>query len=227
MAADTKEHILDAAERLISEKGIDAVSLRSITAAADVNLAAVHYHFGSKEGLVRKVFARRVEGLNRDRLAQLTAAEERAGDGPLAVEDVLRSLYEPAFRLFQQHPDGRMFVRICGRLYAEPAAYVQEHVDQLFEQVVKRFTAAFERALPGVNELDRSWGVHFAVGAMIHTMLDSERLKRFTDGVCDPADVETAIEEMVRFSAAGLRAARPAVNQNEDSDVTESVGAHA
>ena len=207
MAADTKQTILDTAERLIAAKGIDAVSLRSITSEANVNLAAIHYHFGSKEALVEKVFERRVTPLNDRRLQMLTAAEERAGDDQLEVEEVLRALIAPAMRLYQQEGcEGRRFMQMCGRIYSEQAGYVQRIFDNLFAEIVARFGVAFRRALPEVPEVERAWRVQFCVGAMIHTMSDSEKLKRFSNGLCDPSDTEATVERMVQFCAAGLRA---------------------
>ncbi len=207
MAADTKQIILDTAERLIAAKGVDAVSLRSITSEANVNLAAIHYHFGSKEALVEKVFERRVTPLNKRRLQMLTAAEERAGDDQLQVEEVLRALIAPAIRLYRQEgTEGRRFMQMCGRIYAEQAGYVQRLFDNLFAETVTRFGRAFRRAVPEIPEIERAWRIHFCVGAMIHTMSDSEKLKRFSNGLCDPSDTENAIERMVQFCAAGLRA---------------------
>jgi hypothetical protein len=99
-------------------------------------------------------------------------------------------------------------MQMCGRIYSEQAGYVQRIFDNLFGEVVVRFVTAFRRALPEVPEADRAWRIHFCVGAMIHTMSDSEKLKRFSNGICDPSDTEVAIEQMVRFCAAGLRAGR-------------------
>jgi AcrR family transcriptional regulator len=206
MAIDTKQTILNTAERLISEKGIDAVSLRLITSEAKVNLAAVHYHFGSKEALVEKVFERRITPVNQRRLQMLDEAEARTGGGPLPVEDVLQALIEPPMRLYQADGEGRRFVHMCGRIYAEQADYVQRIFDDLFQDIVARFSLAFGRALPEVPDVERAWRVHFSVGAMIHTMLDSERIQRFSNGLCDPSDADRTIERMVRFCAAGLRA---------------------
>ena len=206
MPADTKEQILDAAEQLISEKGIDAVSLRAITAAADVNLAAVHYHFGSKEALVGKVFARRIEPINQERLRLLDEAMERAGDGPLPVEDVLEALIAPAIRVYASHERGALFMRVCGRIYAEQAEYLLEIFEEQFRELVERITVAITKALPDSGHADRAWGLHFAIGAMVHTMIESEKVKKFSGGLCDPSDADATIERMVRFSAAGLRA---------------------
>ncbi len=224
MAVDTKEHILDAAEQLIAEKGIDAVSLREITAAAQVNLAAVHYHFGSKEALVAKVFGRRIEPINRERLRLLDEAEARAGDGPLPVEDVLFALISPAIRVYAEHERGRLFMHVCGRIYAEQAEFLEGVFEEQFQELVGRIGAAMARALPEVDASDLGWGVHFTVGAMVHTMTESEKLKRYSGGLCDPADADSAIDRMVRFSAAGLRALTTA-GSGADSDVAVAVEA--
>ena len=206
MGIDTKELILDAAEQLIAEKGIDAVSLRAITAAADVNLAAVNYHFGSKEALVGRVFARRIEPINQERLRLLDEAENRAADGPLPLEEVLYALYAPAIRVLAQHEKGSLFMRVCGRIYAEQASYLEEIFEQQFKELVTRLQGAIARALPESAPEDLSWGAHFSVGAMVHTMMEGEKLQRFSGGLCDPSDTERTIERMVRYAAAGMRA---------------------
>jgi AcrR family transcriptional regulator len=204
MSHDTRDQILDTAERLFAERGIDAVSLRTLTTEAGVNLASVHYHFGSKEALVTEVFGRRVERLNRERLEMLDEVERQAGDDPLPVEDVLRALFAPAIRTSQQ--SGSTFMRLCGRMYAEPAEYVQKYFDEKFGPVIERFTAAFTRAVPELSPKERGWRLHFAVGAMVFTLLESEKLKHYSRGLCDPSNVEEAIEHMVQFAAAGMRA---------------------
>ena len=206
MPTDTKEQILDAAEQLIAEKGIDAVSLRAITTAADVNLAAVHYHFGSKEALVGKVFARRIEPINRERLRMLDEAIGRAGDRPLPVEDVLEALIAPAIRVYASHERGALFMRVCGRIYAEQAKFLEEVFQEQFRELVTRVTDAIVRALPDAGHADRAWGLHFAIGAMVHTMIESDKVKKFSGGLCDPSDADATIERMVRFAAAGVRA---------------------
>ena len=220
MSLDTKDQILDAAEQLIAEKGIDAVSLRAITAAANVNLAAVHYHFGSKEALVAKVFQRRIEPINRERLRMLDEAEARAGDGPLPVEDVLEAMVAPAIRVYAEHAKGPLFMRVCGRIYAEQASYLEDLFAEQFQELVDRLTHAIGRALPEADPPDRAWGMHFAVGAMVHTMTESGKLKRFSGGLCDPSDGDATIERMVRYAAAGLRAL--AANSREGA-VVETV----
>src|SRR3954462_6664616 len=88
-SADTKTRILDAAELLFMEHGYEATSLRSLTAAAGVNLASVNYHFGSKDVLFQAVLTRRLDPMNQERIALLEKLERDAGGKPLAVEKIL------------------------------------------------------------------------------------------------------------------------------------------
>lgn len=206
MAAATKEQILDKAEELFAEQGIDGVSLRAITQAAAVNLASVHYYFGSKEALVKAVFARRLAAVNRGRIALLDAAEREAGDGPLAVESIFHALFAPAIQLAQDPLRGRRFMRLCGRFYAEAADYLEAVFEEEFAELVQRLDRAFRRAAPHLAKKELGWRVHFAIGAMVHTMMDSDRIRRWTQGLCDPANVEETVNAMVRFASAGLNA---------------------
>src|SRR5208282_530434 len=116
----TKDRILDTAERLFSEQGYAATSLRGIIAAAGVNLAAVHYHFHSKEALLEAVILRRALPANQERLALLDRCEEEAGDGPPALEEIIEAFVAPTFRMaLDPAAGGMVFMRLLGRLHAE------------------------------------------------------------------------------------------------------------
>ncbi len=137
LPSGTKEVILDAAEALFAEEGIEGASLRAITARAGVNLAAVNYHFQSKEGLVRAVFARRIEPLNRERIALLDRLEGAAA--PPTVEGILGAFVGPVIRRGprrQQSQESQQrapeeqglqtFRRLMGRMYSATASHTQE-----------------------------------------------------------------------------------------------------
>src|SRR5439155_23708747 len=95
MSSDrTRSAILAAAERLYADRGFGDVTLRDIVAEANVNLAAVNYHFGSKDELIAELFVTRSLALNRERLRELRAAEEAGAD----VSDILRALVGPTLR---------------------------------------------------------------------------------------------------------------------------------
>ena len=203
--ADTKEQILDAAESLFAEHGIKAVALRQIIAEAGVNSAAIHYHFGSKEELVRAVFARRIEPLNRERLALLDESEDRAGDGPVPIEEIMYAMVAPALRL-RDSEEGLRFMRLAGRISSEKTGYMEALFNEFFQTLYRRITAACRRALPHLSERERSWRGHLAVGAMMHALREHEWICRATDGLCDTSDVEGSIQQIVHFMAAGMKA---------------------
>jgi len=113
-SVSTVERLLDAAERLIADRGVEAVSLRAVNAAAGTNVAAVHYHFGSKDALIDAVLRRRMEPLARRRLAMLAALEDR---DPLTVRDVAETLVVPLAEMSADATGpGRVYVRFLAAL---------------------------------------------------------------------------------------------------------------
>ena len=205
--SDTKTLILDAAEQAFADLGFGSASLRHIIRSAGVNLAAVHYHFGSKEALVAAVFARRIRRLTQERLALLDACEGQAKGGPPPLEQVLEAFVGPALRLTTAPAQGgKAFVRLFGRTIAEPSEHLQAMLNEQFGTTIKRFLAALQRALPALTPAELAWRFQFAVGAMGYLMADPQNLKAISAGLCDPGDTETAIRELVTFLAAGLNA---------------------
>jgi AcrR family transcriptional regulator len=194
---DTKTRILDTAERLFGEQGYSATSLRQVIAEAGVNLAAVHYHFGSKEELIQQVVMRKVGPVNAQRLMLLDRFEAEVGDGPLSVEKVLEAMLMPAFMVSERSPG---FVKLMGRLYGEGLmpGIARSH----FEPVIARFTAAFRRALPELPEVERVWRSHFMIGAMAHMLLKPPDELHQT--VSEPP--ERMVRRLITFLAAGFRA---------------------
>jgi AcrR family transcriptional regulator len=200
----TKDRILDTAERLFARDGIEATSLRAITTEADVNLAAVNYHFQSKDALVRAVIARRVVPVNQRRLELLEACERAAGDGPLPIECVLDAFIRPVVEIYATR--AREFTPLMGRMYTEPADFVMRMYKDHFEPVAARFIRAYERALPGVPRVELLWRMHFTSGVLAHTMGAGRLLEIFSNGECDPSDVEGTLKRLENFMIAGLTA---------------------
>jgi len=205
----TKERILDAAEGLFAERGFDATSLRLITAAAGVNLAAVNYHFHSKDDLIRAVMSRRIAPLNQRRLELLTEQLSAARDGPPALEGVIRAFITPVVML-RKDSRGADLGRLIGRTYVEPSGVGQRTFFDLMREIARPFTEAFRRALPGVPQAELLWKLHFAIGVVAHTLAGTGHLTTMAGGACDPSDAEGIIERMVAFIAAGMRAPIPA-----------------
>ena len=146
----TRERILDVAERLFAESGFEATSLRQITTDADANLAAVNYHFGSKDELIRQVLARRIGQLNAQRMQMLDDVEADSGPEGPTVEQIVESFVGPPVRM-AEHPDGRVFRRLVGQAHAQPDHGLTEFIVGQFRDVAIRFAAALQ-ATPGCTE---------------------------------------------------------------------------
>lgn len=198
-----KERILDVAERLFAENGIKETSVRAITTAADAHLAAVNYHFGSKEGLTRAVIARRVDPLNQERLHLLNTYEADATGAPVPLESILHAFFAPSIHHCLQHPH---FMRLAGRMVSEPDKDLHNVFISHFEEVFLRFKAALTRTLPNLPEKALLWRIHFFVGAMIHTWTNHSHLEWLSGGVLTLTDEQEVIEKLITFCAAGLRA---------------------
>ncbi len=207
--ADTRERLLDAAERLFAHHGIGATSLRGITAEAGTNLASIHYHFGSKEALIHAVFARRLEPLNRERLRLLDAAEATADDAPPPLESLIEAFVVPTLRLRQDPAhDGQNFMCLVGRIYFEPSELTHTILEQ-FDEVFRRFTAALHRALPHLPRPELLWKFFFTIGCMVFPLVGTEIISHKTGGLCNPDDVEGTIRRLVSFISAGMLAPVP------------------
>lgn len=202
---DTKTALLDAAERLFSRVGIAESSLRAITAEAGANLASVNYHFGSKEGLVRAVFARRLGPLNRRRLDSLDRCADE-GQGTTDLRCLLRAFVEPAMEMMKSQDEGdREFVKLLGRTLFEPTGELRSTVMEEFREVGERFTREIARALPAASQEEIVWRFHFMVGSLAHTVaaeymvshrIECLNLKR-------DEDAKTITERLVDFLLAG------------------------
>ena len=202
---DTKTKILDSAEQLFAHKGPSGVSLRQIISKANVNLAAIHYHFGGKAQLLKEVLNRRLIPLNEERISLLNKFEESSVNNEIPLNQIIEALVGPALRLSRdKSKGGAVFMKLLGRLVLEPNQDVQDLLTIQFETVLNRFMPALRRALPKLKPVDFFWRTHFLVGAMAHTMADSERIMTISGGVCDPDDTEGNIKRLVSFLAAGL-----------------------
>lgn len=193
--SETKDKILDAAERVFSEHGYAAASLRAIIADAGVNLAAVHYHFGSKEKLLIEVVRRRVGPINDERLRLLDECERAAGGGHLAVEKVLEAFLVPTMVVFR-HPKGPMFVRLMGRMYVD--SVLGKLAQSVFSEVVARFTAAMHRSLPELPMDELLWRMFLGGGVMGQAMLAGREAPGFSE--------DETVDRLVTFLSAGFRA---------------------
>lgn len=201
---DTKERILDAAEQHFAEFGIEATSLRQITAAAQVNLAAVNYHFQSKDELVRAVIARRIRPVNQRRLEMLAELESSSN---LSLPAVLTCLYEPIIDMsIDMERKGLRIGQMLGRLYTEPNLISQDLMGQEMRPIFQKFTLALIQLLPHLTPQEVMWRLHFSVGILAHTLAAGNKLATLSNGQVNPQDKQEVLKQMKRFAIAGLMA---------------------
>jgi AcrR family transcriptional regulator len=210
--ADTRLRILDAAETLFTEQGLEATTLRQITAAAEANLAAVNYHFGSKEELIREVFRRRLTWLNQQRLQELDRLEAQAGGAPLKPSRILEAFFGVALRMSADtRGGGRNFMRLLGRTYSKPSEFIRGFLAEEYAAVLARFKAALVRALPGVPGEEILWRFHFMLGAMSYAISGTDALHIVAEDALDDRDGEALYARLMSFMIGGLRAPLPAL----------------
>lgn len=206
--AETRERVLDIAEGLFAERGIDAVSIRDITGAADVNLAAINYHFGTKEKLIEAVVERRFVTVSDERLRALDAVEKTAGDKPLRLEAVLEAIFRPEIDLaMNRSGGGARFAKLLARCFVEPHPAAEKVIHRDIERLAGRFDVALRRAMPKLSSEEVFWRMHLLMGALHHSLLLLDR--KLPLGLSFRADAETYLERFVAFAAAGFRAALP------------------
>src|ERR1051326_3565727 len=162
----TTERILDAAERLFADHGFEGTSIRDIVDSAKVNLAAIHYHFRSKEALLEAVLTRRISIVNDARLERLEAAEAAAAPHSPSVEEILLAFIAPTVEFAQRNESGATFVQLMSRMFTEPRFSLANFLGRKFGQTINRFCNALIRALPDVPREVVLWRVFFAIGGM-------------------------------------------------------------
>ena len=201
---ETRTRILDAAEELFMLHGFEGTSMRLLTAKAGVNLAAVNYHFGSKDALIEALFRRRLDPMNLERIAELDRLE--AG-GSVTPDAIIRAFVGPSLRMVEDAKHGRNFIRLLGRTYTEPAKAVRALIGQMYAPTMERYKAALERALPQMPRDELVWRMHFMFGTLAYTLAATDTVQLIAG--CKPEDRHDARlleERLTAFLAAGLHA---------------------
>lgn len=205
--ADAKTRLLDAAEHLFTEHGFAATSVRRITAEADVPLAMVSYHFGSKKGLMEAVYARAL-GQRESRVGYLDRLEAQAGDAPIAVPVLVEAFISSALRLTRKgNISGAVFKQMIGRAFYEPEAGVEDFFPTEYAEAIERYKRAFMRALPHLSEADVVWRMYFFVGIVAYAMAGKDVMRMTEIYKLDEAGKpEAVLRRLMPFIVAGFSA---------------------
>jgi AcrR family transcriptional regulator len=203
----TRERVLDAAERLFSERGIDATSLRALTREAGVNLAAVHYHFGCKDSLLDAVVERRAKPINQQRMAELACARERAGATGPSVEAILTAFLMPGVRSFEAFGTARaQFSRLVARIEAQPPEKLESLWRRHFGEVGRIFLEALQFALPELPARLVADRFRFSLGTLSHLFSGNFDLDIIPGHPAQPEGDVSRAASAIEFLTAGLQA---------------------
>jgi len=205
---ETQTRILDAAEELFMQHGFEGASMRMLTAKAAVNLAAVNYHFGSKDALIEAVFRRRLDAMNAARIAELDRLEAEAAGRPLAPDPIIRAFVGASLRMIEDtRGGGRNFTRLLGRAYTEPAKPIRQLIGQMYAPAVERFKAAFAKALPELPKDELVWRMHFMFGTLAYTLAATDSVQLIAGAKPeDRYDARVLADRLTAFMSAGLLA---------------------
>lgn len=198
----TRDRILDAAERLFSGHGIDGVSMRDLAAEGKTTLALANYHFGSKDGVYRAVFERRIAAVSaarRDGLAQVLG---RAGP-PASIAEILDAMVRPWVEL-RSRPGGLAYTRLAAREAGDPAEGGRGIIAELLDPISREFMAALRRALPALPPQRVDWAYHFVMGSLLLILANPARVKRLSGRTCTIDDDDAVVREIVDFFAPAL-----------------------
>jgi AcrR family transcriptional regulator len=216
-AGETRTRILDAALALFVTHGFEATSTRMITGAAGVNLAAVNYHFGSKDVLVQEVLRRHLHPLNEKRMDALDAAERAAGDRPVRASLIMEAFFGGSLELAAASTEGRAFMRLLGRTFTEPSPQVRAFLSTEYAAVISRYKLALQRALPAVPLEEIVWRLHFMLGAMSYAVSGIDSLQVLTGvHVDEPDAMQRMAPRLMNFLLGGLRAPLPGMEGRID-----------
>ena len=201
----TRQRLLDAAERLFAGKGFHGVTVRAIAKESESDPALVAYYFGGKRELFDAVLLRRAERLNTIRLERLEACERNAGPEGPSVEEIIEAFTEPLLdRSEKGGPGWKSYFALIGQVTNSPewgAAVMSKY----FDPIVHRFLDAMKRALPGVPEEELYWSYHFLSGALVLTFAETGRIDALSDGQCRSNDLESVHARLPEFVGAGFR----------------------
>lgn len=201
---DAKERIFATAEKLFTEQGYAATSMRMIASEAGVPLASINYHYRSKRDLMEAVYAH-VLGADGTRSGYLAKLDRESGGAPLGVRRIVDTFIESVLRLSRKDTvSGAMFKQLLGRAFFEPG---DDFIPEEYLRIMDWYRRALQRSLPDLPEDELLRRMHFFVGIVAYVMAGRDvmhLLGRCPAGV--PNDADSLLRALVPFIVGGLEA---------------------
>jgi len=204
----TRERILTSAEELFAQSGIAATSMRAITALARVNLAAVNYHFGSKEALIEAVYERRLEPLNKARLRNLKELQKTYKKDAIPVDEIIEAFVMPLVEISDTGDSAQTMniLRLIGRTYSEAAKQFRKMFFETYHDVLDQYQEELGKSLPKLSQEEINWRLQFTIGAMSHSFVESELLGLLSGEDVTPDLIRRQVHQLLPFIIAGFKA---------------------
>lgn len=205
--SETVDRILDAAELLFAEKGFSETSLRMITSKANVNLAAVNYHFGSKNDLIQAVFSRFLGPLSQ--LMEQGLKEKNWGvEGNLPnLEEIVTLYVQSLLKIPTSQENGvTIFMRLLGLAYTQSQGHLRKYLEQQYARTFRIFMTLVKQSTPDLSTEERFWRIQFTMGALAFTMSSIQPLTDILENKSgSKADPEKVVNYLIPFLLAGLK----------------------
>ncbi|KIX11770.1 TetR/AcrR family transcriptional regulator [Dethiosulfatarculus sandiegensis] len=203
---NTKTRIMNTAEELFAVHGFQRTTIKHLADEANVNLAAVNYHFGSKMGLIKALLESRLGPTIARQVQQLSEVQKQAqSEGrPPEIREAVEAFIEPVFEKSRSLPDRNRFMALEGRAMWEANAKIRNIFTGLFVQSFTIFYNTMSLALPEMPKEDLLWRLHYGVGALSHCMrMCSIRLSA-QGSPTYKAEITQVVDSLVDFIATGV-----------------------
>lgn len=209
---ETVERILRAATILFAERGFAETSLRTITGMADVNLAAVNYHFGTKKSLIQAVFSQFLTPFCSALDARLDQLEAGLNDGQTPdVEQLLRILFEALIESTASiNENPQRFMKLLGLAYTQSQEHLRQTISHKYEGTYKRYVGALGQTAPNLDPIVFYWRINFILGASIFTLSSFESIQAIlSDEHCVDMQIDGAVNYLIPALAGMLSKPHP------------------
>lgn len=210
---ETKKKILDSAEVLFAEHGFSETSLRIITSVADVNLAAVNYHFGSKKELIQAVIDRYFKTFTKELENEFSAYNNH--EKPLTTKSLLESLIKPVLRLDQVRPEGAAtFMRLLGRAYTESQGHLKTFLTDKYSYLLTQFVSLVNQANPELDTKEMFWRLHFMLGTIVFALAGHQALSEMAEAdFKETVDTDRIMQYLIPFLTAAMQPTSTKTNE--------------